>query len=110
MGLSRRSGLRSSGCRTWPAASTRNSFFFRFLAETGLLGTVPTVRMGSRGVACTDWTVCSVHARIWVVTGLWAGTFAYFLHMCMDVDYVYAAAPVTLFFCLALLSTRVRNV
>ncbi|MFZ2413968.1 MAG: hypothetical protein WAW16_07090, partial [Candidatus Cryosericum sp.] len=41
------------------------------------------------------------------VSGLWAGTFAYFLHMCMDVDYVYAVAPVVLFFCLALLSTRV---
>src|SRR5450756_395415 len=41
------------------------------------------------------------------VTGLWAGTFAFFLHMCMDVDYVYAVAPVLLFFCLALLSTRI---
>jgi tetratricopeptide (TPR) repeat protein len=40
------------------------------------------------------------------ITGLWAGTLAFFLHMCIDVDYVYAVAPVLLFVCLALLSTR----
>ncbi|RIE11655.1 O-antigen ligase domain-containing protein [Candidatus Cryosericum hinesii] len=82
-----------------------HSFFFRFLAETGLLGTVPLftwiVRRGLHGLdrvfgSCEDMAV----------TGLWAGTLAYFLHMCMDVDYVYAVAPAVLFLCLALLSTR----
>src|SRR5664280_124838 len=82
-----------------------HSFFFRFLAETGLLGIVPLftwiVRRGLRGL---DRVFGSREDM--AVTGLWAGTLAYFLHMCMDVDYVYAVAPVLLFFCLALLSTR----
>ncbi|MCE5193098.1 O-antigen ligase family protein [bacterium] len=82
-----------------------HSFFFRFLAETGLLGTIPLfawiVRRGLRGL---DRVFGSREDM--AVTGLWAGTLAFFLHMCMDVDYVYAVAPVVLFFCLALLSTR----
>ncbi len=83
-----------------------HSFFFRFLAETGLLGTMPLFAwIARRGLHGLDRVFGSREDM--GVTGLWAGTFAYFLHMCMDVDYVYAAAPVTLFFCLALLSTRV---
>src|SRR5664280_372344 len=82
-----------------------HSFFFRFLAETGLLGTVPLftwiVRRGLHGL---DRVFGSREDM--AVTGLWAGTLAYFLHMCMDVDYVYAVAPAILFLCLALLSTR----
>ena len=91
-----------------PDASRRidpHSFFFRFLAETGLLGTVPLfawiTRRGLRGL---DRVFGSREDM--AVTGLWAGTLAFFLHMCMDVDYVYAVAPAILFVCLALLSTR----
>jgi tetratricopeptide (TPR) repeat protein len=82
-----------------------HSFLFRFLAETGLLGTIPLfawiVRRGLRGL---DRVFGSREDM--AITGLWAGTLAFFLHMCMDVDYVYAVATVLLFFCLALLSTR----
>jgi O-antigen ligase len=82
-----------------------HSFFFRFLAETGLLGTVPLFTwVGRRGLHGLDRVFGSREDM--AVAGLWAGTFAFFLHMCMDVDYVYAVAPVVLFFCLALLSTR----
>ena len=82
-----------------------HSFFFRFLAETGLLGTVPLFAwIARRGMHGLDRVFGSREDM--GVTGLWAGTFAFFLHMCMDVDYVYAVAPVLLFFCLALLSTR----
>jgi O-antigen ligase/Flp pilus assembly protein TadD len=82
-----------------------HSFFFRFLAETGLLGTVPLFAwIARRGLHGLDHVFGSREDM--AVTGLWAGTFAFFLHMCMDVDYVYAVAPVVLFFCLALLSTR----
>jgi O-antigen ligase len=83
-----------------------HSFFFRFLAETGLLGTVPLFAwIARRGLQGLDRVFGSREDM--AVTGLWAGTFAFFLHMCMDVDYVYAVAPVILFFCLALLSTRI---
>jgi len=83
-----------------------HSFFFRFLAETGLLGTVPLFAwIARRGMHGLDRVFGS--RKDMAVTGLWAGTFAFFLHMCMDVDYVYAVAPVVLFFCLALLSTRI---
>jgi Flp pilus assembly protein TadD len=82
-----------------------HSFAFRFLAETGLLGTVPLfawiVRRGLRGL---DRVFGSREDM--AVTGLWAGTLAFFLHVCMDVDYVYAVAPAILFVCVALLSTR----
>ena len=82
-----------------------HSFFFRFLAETGLLGTVPLFAwIARRGLHGLD-RVFGTREDMGV-TGLWAGTFAFFLHMCMDVDYVYAVAPVLLFFCLVLLSTR----
>jgi O-antigen ligase/Flp pilus assembly protein TadD len=82
-----------------------HSFFFRFLAETGLLGTVPLFAwIARRGLRSLDRVFGSREDM--AVTGLWAGTLAFFLHMCMDVDYVYAVAPVVLFFCLALLSTR----
>src|SRR5450759_1642137 len=83
-----------------------HSFFFRFLAETGLLGTVPLFAwIARRGLHGLD-RVFGSHEDM-ALTGLWAGTFAFFLHMCMDVDYVYAVAPVVLFFCLALFSTRI---
>ena len=83
-----------------------HSLFFRFLAETGLLGTVPLFAwIARRGLRGLDRVFGSREDM--GVAGLWAGTLAYFLHMCMDVDYVYAAAPVILFFCLALLSTRI---
>jgi O-antigen ligase len=82
-----------------------HSFFFRFLAETGLLGTVPLFAwIARRGLHGLDRVFGSREDM--AVTGLWAGTLAYFLHMCMDVDYVYAVAPAVLFLCLALLSTR----
>lgn len=82
-----------------------HSFFFRFLAETGLLGTIPLFAwIARRGLRGLDRVFGSREDM--AVTGLWAGTLAFFLHMCMDVDYVYAVAPVVLFFCLALLSTR----
>lgn len=82
-----------------------HSFFFRFLAETGLLGTIPLFAwIARRGLRGLDRVFGSREDM--AVTGLWAGTLAFFLHMCMDVDYVYAVAPVLLFFCLALLSTR----
>ena len=82
-----------------------HSFFFRFLAETGLLGTVPLFAwIARRGMHGLDRVFGSREDM--GVTGLWAGTLAYFLHMCMDVDYVYAVAPAVLFLCLALLSTR----
>ena len=82
-----------------------HSFAFRFLAETGLLGTVPLFAwIARRGLRGLDRVFGSREDM--AVTGLWAGTLAFFLHMCMDVDYVYAVAPVVLFFCLALLSTR----
>jgi len=82
-----------------------HSFFFRFLAETGLLGTVPLFAwIARRGLHGLDRVFGSREDM--AVTGLWAGTLAYFLHMCMDVDYVYAVAPAILFLCLALLSTR----
>jgi O-antigen ligase/Flp pilus assembly protein TadD len=94
----------------WVRDSSRridpHSFFFRFLAETGLLGTVPLFAwIARRGLHGLDRVFGS--RKDMAVTGLWAGTFAFFLHMCMDVDYVYAVAPVVLFFCLALLSTRI---
>lgn len=83
-----------------------HSFFFRFLAETGLLGTVPVFAwIARRGLRGLDHVFGS--RKDMAITGLWAGTLAYFLHMCMDVDYVYAVAPAVLFLCLALLSTRV---
>jgi Flp pilus assembly protein TadD len=83
-----------------------HSLFFRFLAETGLAGTVPLFAwIARRGLRSLDRVFGSREDM--AVTGLWAGTLAYFLHMCMDVDYVYAVAPVVLFFCLALLSTRI---
>jgi O-antigen ligase/Flp pilus assembly protein TadD len=83
-----------------------HSLFFRFLAETGLLGTVPLFAwIARRGLRGLD-RVFGSRADM-AVAGLWAGTLAFFLHMCMDVDYVYAVAPVLLFFCLALLATRV---
>jgi O-antigen ligase len=82
-----------------------HSFLFRFLAETGVLGTVAVfgwiIRRGLRGL---DRVLGSREDM--GVTGLWAGTLAFFFHMCMDVDYVYAVVPVVLFVCLALLSTR----
>ncbi len=82
-----------------------HSLFFRFLAETGLLGTTALFAwIARRGLRGLDRVRGSREDT--AVTGLWAGTLAYFLHMCMDVDYVYAAAAATLFFCLALLSTR----
>jgi O-antigen ligase/Flp pilus assembly protein TadD len=82
-----------------------HSFFFRFLAETGLLGTVAVFAwIVRRGLLGLDRVFGSREDM--AVTGLWAGAFTYFLHMCMDVDYVYAVAPAILFFCLALLSTR----
>ncbi|MHB8106429.1 MAG: O-antigen ligase family protein [Candidatus Cryosericum sp.] len=82
-----------------------HSFVFRFLAETGLLGTVPLFAwIARRGLRGLDRVFGSREDM--AMTGLWAGTLAFFLHMCMDVDYVYAVAPVLLFFCLALLSTR----
>ncbi|RIE16026.1 O-antigen ligase family protein [Candidatus Cryosericum septentrionale] len=82
-----------------------HSFFFRFLAETGLLGTVPLFAwIARRGLHGLDRVFGSREDM--AVTGLWAGTLAYFLHMCMDVDYVYAVASAILFLCLALLSTR----
>ena len=82
-----------------------HSFFFRFLAETGLLGTVPLFAwIARRGLRGLD-RVFGAREDM-AVTGLWAGTLAFFLHMCMDVDYVYAVAPAILFFCLALLSSR----
>jgi O-antigen ligase len=82
-----------------------HSLFFRFLAETGLLGTIPLfVWIARRGLRGLDRVFGSREDM--GVTGLWAGTFAFFLHMCIDVDYVYAVAPVLLFVCLALLSTR----
>ena len=83
-----------------------HSLFFRFLAETGLLGTVPLYAwIARRGLRGLDRVFGSREDM--AVAGLWAGTLAFFLHMCMDVDYVYAVAPVILFFCLALLSTHV---
>jgi len=83
-----------------------HSFAFRFLAETGLLGTVPLFAwIARRGLRGLDRVFGSREDM--AVTGLWTGTLAFFLHMCMDVDYVYAVAPVVLFFCLALLSTRI---
>jgi hypothetical protein len=83
-----------------------HSFFFRFLAETGLLGTVPLFTwIARRGLHGLDRVFGS--RKDMAVTGLWAGTFAFFLHMCMDVDYVYAVAPAILFLCLTLLSTRI---
>ncbi len=83
-----------------------HSFFFRFLAETGLLGTVPLFAwIARRGLHGLNRVFGSREDM--AVTGLWAGTLTFFLHMCMDVDYVYAVAPVILFFCLALLSTRI---
>ncbi len=82
-----------------------HSFFFRFLAETGLLGTVPLfawiARRGLRGLNRIAGSRDDI-----TFTGLWAGTLAYFLHMCIDVDYVYAVAPAVLFFCLALLAAK----
>jgi O-antigen ligase len=82
-----------------------HSLFFRFLAETGLLGTVPLFTwIARRGMRGLDHVFGSREDM--AITGLWAGTLAYFLHMCMDVDYVYAVAPAILFVCLALLSTR----
>lgn len=82
-----------------------HSFAFRFLAETGLLGTVPLFAwIARRGLRGLDRVFGSREDM--GVTGLWAGTLAFFLHMCMDVDYVYAVAPAILFVCLALLSTR----
>jgi O-antigen ligase/tetratricopeptide (TPR) repeat protein len=82
-----------------------HSFAFRFLAETGVLGTVAVfgwiARRGLRGLDRVLGSREDVG-----ITGLWVGTFAFFLHMCIDVDYVYAVAPVVLFVCLALLSTR----
>jgi O-antigen ligase len=107
-----------TGLGTFPQAWTVNewvhdssrridphSFFFRFLAETGLLGTVPLFAwIARRGLRGLDRVFGSREDM--GVTGLWAGTLAFFLHMCMDVDYVYAVAPVVLFVCLALLSTR----
>jgi len=82
-----------------------HSFFFRFLAETGLLGTIPLFAwIARRGLRGLDRVFGSREDM--AVTGLWAGTLAYFLHMCMDVDYVYAVAPAVLFVCLALLSTH----
>ncbi|MHC1684900.1 MAG: O-antigen ligase family protein [Clostridiaceae bacterium] len=82
-----------------------HSFAFRFLAETGLLGTVPLFAwIARRGLRGLDRVFGSREDM--AVTGLWAGTLAFFLHMCMDVDYVYAVAPVVLFVCVALLSTR----
>jgi O-antigen ligase/Flp pilus assembly protein TadD len=82
-----------------------HSFLFRFLAETGLLGTVPLFAwIARRGLRGLDRVFGSREDM--GITGLWAGTLAYFLHMCMDVDYVYAVAPAVLFVCVALLSTR----
>ena len=82
-----------------------HSFAFRFLAETGVLGTVAVfgwiARRGLRGLE----RVLGSREDMGI-TGLWVGTFAFFLHMCIDVDYVYAVAPAVLFVCLALLSTR----
>jgi O-antigen ligase len=91
-----------TGLGTFPQAWTLNewvhdssrridphSLFFRFLAETGLLGTVPLfawiARRGLRGMERVFGSREDMG-----VTGLWAGTFAFFLHMCIDVDYVYA--------------------
>jgi O-antigen ligase/Flp pilus assembly protein TadD len=82
-----------------------HSFAFRFLAETGLLGTVPLFAwIARRGLRGLDRVFGSREDM--AVTGLWAGTLAFFLHMCMDVDYVYAVAPAILFVSVALLSTR----
>lgn len=94
----------------WVRDSSRridpHSFFFRFLAETGLLGTVPLFAwVARRGLRGLDRVFGSREDM--GITGLWAGTLAFFLHMCMDVDYVYAVAPAILFVCLALLSTRI---
>ncbi|MHB8107510.1 MAG: O-antigen ligase family protein [Candidatus Cryosericum sp.] len=82
-----------------------HSFFFRFLAETGLVETVPLFAwIARRGLRGLDRVLGTREDT--AVTGLWVGTLAFFLHMCMDVDYVYAVAPAVLFVCLALLSTR----
>ncbi len=82
-----------------------HSFFFRFLAETGILGTVPLFAwIVRRGICGLDHVRGSQNDM--AVTGLWAGTLTFFLHMCMDVDYVYAVVPAILFFCLALLASR----
>jgi O-antigen ligase/tetratricopeptide (TPR) repeat protein len=82
-----------------------HSLPFRLLAETGVLGTVAMFGwIARRGLRGLDRVLGSREDM--GVTGLGAGTFAFFLHMCIDVDYVYAVAPVVLFVCLALLSTR----
>lgn len=107
------SGLGTFG-QQWTATEWRldnarridpHSFFFRFLAETGLLGTVPLFAWIARRLA-QGLRFPKDAPRDMGMAGLWAGTLAFLLHMCVDVDYVYAVVPAILFFCLALIAAR----
>lgn len=78
-----------------------HSLFFKFLAETGIIGTVAFFSMV--GYYLTRSLKFIQHEKTnYAYVGLFAGVVGMFFHMCIDVD-VYPIMFVVLFFALALL-------
>lgn len=64
-----------------------HSVFFRFLADTGIVGTGAFLFLLYRGTLSGIKSI--KEQQDFVVIGLFVGSIAMFLHMCLDVDFLY---------------------